>query len=61
MGGQKLHSGLSFLGWQSQSYPEGDGSLFLSSTELITTCQVLFIQAVMNRTDIALDFKGLTV
>lgn len=57
MGGQKFHSGLSFLDWQSQSYLDGDGCLFLSSTELTMTCQVLFVQAVVNRTDIALDFK----
>ena len=61
MGGQKVCFGLSFLDWQSQNCPEGDGSLFLSSTELTTMCQVLFIQAVVNRTDIALDFKGFTV
>lgn len=57
MGGEKFHSGLSFLDWQSQSYLDGDGCLFLSSTELAMTCQVLFVQAVVNRTDIALDFK----
>ena len=55
---------LSFHNWQSQSFPEGDDFLFLSSIELTTHARYQPYstqQTVVDRTDIDLDFKGLTM